>query len=251
MDDSAGLPTPRDDWALFLDVDGTIVGIAETPAAVTVDAEIIAILHGLMRRFGGAVALVSGRPLAELDRLFAPLRLPAGGLHGHERRSATGTTVRSPVQDSILAAARESLMSVEQKFSGVLLEDKGASLALHYRQAPEREAEVLEAARDTVAQSAGGLILLVGKKVAELRQPGPSKGDVIAQFMTEAPFQGRVPVFIGDDVTDEHGFRAVNAMGGHSIRIGAAGVGAARHCLKDVAELRRWLRGLVEGEKNA
>ena len=250
MNGSQGLPRPRDDWAFFLDVDGTLVEIAARPSAVVVSCETISLLQDLARRLAGAVALVSGRTLADLDRLFAPLRLPAAGLHGLERRTASGSIVRTSVAVEALEGAREALHSLA-RLPGVLIEDKAASLAVHYRQAPDREAEVVTAVGDIADRSGGGLTLLRGKMVAELRPPGPDKGDVVAAFMMEAPFAGRVPVFIGDDVTDEDGFRAAERLGGFAIRIGAPGVGAARYCFDDVAELRRFLNEAAQGTAHA
>ncbi len=235
------IPKARNNWAFFLDVDGTLIDIAPTPDAATATQETIAILDHLAKRFSGAIALVSGRPIADLDRIFAPLHLAAAGIHGLERRSADGRLTRALVSGAAIAKARAALVGLEDRLPGILVEDKGETIAIHFRRAPHHEAAVAAAANDIVAQSGGGLIVLAGKMLAELRPPGPNKGNVVTDFMGEPPFAGRVPVFIGDDVTDEDGFVAVNRLGGHSIRIGADETGAAHHHLRDVDHLRNWL----------
>ncbi len=233
------LPIPRDDWALFLDVDGTLVEIAETPEGVTPDRRLPGILSAVSQRLGGAVALISGRRIDTLDRFFAPLRLPAAGLHGLERRDAGGVLRRTPPLPAIRQAA-EAARDFAQTHPGVLLEDKGATVALHFRQAPESGPAATAFAEALVASHAE-TILQKGKMVVEIRPAGEDKGSVIATFMTETPFRDRIPVFIGDDVTDEAGFTMVNRLKGHSIRIGDGAKTAARHRLPAVAALIAWL----------
>jgi trehalose 6-phosphate phosphatase len=238
-------PPWRDDWALFLDVDGTIVEIAATPAAVHVPARLISILTAARERLGGAVALISGRDLVDLDRLFAPLRLPGAGAHGAERRSADGTVHVKPPSDT-LAPAEAFLVRFVAAHKGTLLERKRGSLALHYRNAPW-----LEPAARGVAAAAAAVVgpefhVQPGKKVLEIKAASVGKGCAIAELMEELPFAGRRPVFIGDDLTDEDGFEVVNALGGHSVAVGATRETRARWRLADEAHVLRWLEAQVK-----
>jgi trehalose 6-phosphate phosphatase len=233
--------------ALFLDVDGTLVEIEREPGAVHVPDRLCLILRDLQQATGGALALVSGRTLAQLDRLFAPLRLSAAGLHGLERRNLRTEVMRARPEPAIFAAARARLAAFADGHPGVLLEDKGLTLALHYRNAPAEQAAATETAEAAVAASDGALVLLQGKMVLELKPPGIDKGQAIEAFMGEPPFAGRRPVFAGDDVTDEAGFEVVNQLGGVTIRIGAdAGPTAARHGQPEVSAMQSWLQALLE-----
>ena len=240
------LPEPSDSWALFLDVDGTLLEIADRPDAVHVDPRLESILGGLADRFGGALALVSGRPLATLDRFFAPLKPIAAGLHGLERRDRAGAVHRAPIDRAGLDRARAEVRGFAARNAGLVVEDKGASVALHYRQAPESGPRCLRFAEDLARSLGAGFVLQRGKMVVEIRPRGPDKGDVVAAYCAEAPFAGRRPVFIGDDVTDEDAFGVVNAAGGHSVRVGPPAPTAARWRVASVAALRCWL-GAVSG----
>lgn len=241
---------PDASLALFLDVDGTLLDIAATPDAVVVSESLRTLLGELAQRLDGALALVSGRSIATLDTLFAPLHLAAAGIHGSERRDANGSIFRPDVDAARLTAARESLRSWSRQHAGTLLEDKGSALALHYRLAPEREAAALEAAERALDQLAGSHELQRGKFVFEIRPAGLSKGSAIAAFMERAPFQGRMPIFIGDDVTDEAGFAVVNAFGGLSIRVGPPAPTSATHRLADVEAVLVWLQSLANRESS-
>ncbi len=234
-------PIARPDWALFLDVDGTLVEIAAAPDAVRVPPELVALLGRLERGLGGALALVSGRTIETLDALFSPLRLAAAGNHGLERRPSGGRLFR-PAMSSAIAPVRAAMAAYAGAHDGVVLEDKHLSVALHFRAAPGAGGGAQALAEGLAADSDGGLFVQHGKMMVELRPPDGDKGSAIAEFMGEAPFAGRLPVFVGDDVTDEPGFIAVNAMGGHSIRVGANGRSSARHVLNDVSSLRSWLK---------
>jgi trehalose 6-phosphate phosphatase len=236
-----GLPEPAAEWALFLDVDGTLLDIAETPLAVVVPVEVVALLARLQGELAGAVALVSGRSLETLDRLFRPLHLPAAGQHGLERRDAFGAVTHHRLAVEALDRARRRLSGVEREIAGVLIEDKGNTLAVHYRLAPQSEAEVAQRVADAVHGAGSDLETITGKKVLEIRPRGAGKDQVIDAFMAESPFRGRTPVFVGDDRTDEDGFAAVNRLGGHSIRVGGEGASAARHRLESAASVRHWL----------
>jgi trehalose 6-phosphate phosphatase len=244
------LPAPPglrvDAIALFLDVDGTLVEIEREPGAVHVPERLCRILADLREAGGGALALVSGRSLEQLDRLFSPLCLNAAGLHGLERRNLATGVVRSEPDPAVFAPARARLDRFAREHVGVLLEDKGLTLALHYRKAPEVEGEAKALAQAVVSASDGALVLLEGKKVLELKPPGCDKGEAIAAFMDEPPFRGRQPVFAGDDVTDEAGFATINRLGGISIRIGAdLRPTAALYGHRDVSSMQDWLQGLL------
>ena len=241
-------PVPRGSrrWALFLDVDGTLLDIAETPPDVSVPKSVLGLLERLRQELDGALALVSGRSLDALDLLFRPLVLPAAGQHGLERRGADGTVVRGTPAGAALARVRMRLAGAEQAIPGCLVEDKGATVAVHFRRAPERELVVADRVDDAVQGLGDQLELVPGKKVLEIRPRGSGKHKVIEAFMAESPFHGRTPVFVGDDRTDEDGFMAVNRWGGHSIRVGADGPSAAVHRLADCAAVRAWLAQVAE-----
>lgn len=244
------LPQPGDRWAVFLDVDGTLVAIAETPEAVRVEPALRLLLERLAGANGGALALVSGRSLASIDAVFAPLRLPAAGLHGWERRRSDGTLAPAAEPTAILAPLRPVLLAFAAARAGLRVEDKGGSLALHYRLAPQYAAAVCQRARE-IAAAEPQLRLIEGRKVVEFVPRGSDKGAAIADFLAEPPFAGRMPVYAGDDTTDEDGFAAVNRLGGLSIKVAnpeARGGHAtqARHRLPSISALHAWLAALAE-----
>jgi trehalose 6-phosphate phosphatase len=249
--DELSLPRAQADWAYFLDVDGTLLEIAAAPEAVQVPPGLVRDLQRLQHATNGALALLSGRRIADLDRLFQPLKLAAAGVHGLERRRAD-EIVESATPVGAVAALRElqpSLAEFVAEHPGLRLEDKGVSLALHYRQAPEFESAVHNFAERIAAPYADHLRLLPGKMVIELKPHGADKGRAIAEFMAEPPFAGRRPVFIGDDVTDEDGFLAVNALGGLSLRVGDERPSAAHARLPSVESCRAWLAAPYAAER--
>ena len=225
---------------MFLDVDGTLLEFAHRPDAVEPGAE----LHGILRRLesalGGALALISGRAVDDLDRIFDPLRLPSGGQHGLERRDAAGVLHKVDIAHA-LDGIRAPLRNFADRHEGALLEDKGSALALHYRMAPAVEAEARTLVESLTADR-DELHYLAGKMVFEIKSRAVDKGVAIACFMAEAPFAGRVPVFLGDDVTDEDGFRFVNQTGGQSVRVGKSQDSAAQYALPDVGSVLDWLQ---------
>jgi trehalose 6-phosphate phosphatase len=249
---AVSLPSPprlhAAEIALFLDVDGTLLKIEREPGAVHVPARLCDILADLQSATSGALALVSGRSLDQLDRLFSPLRLSAAGLHGLERRNLVVGVQRATPDLSVLERARRRLAAFADANQGVLLEDKGLTLALHYRKAPAAADDAIAVAKQAVADSKGALALLRGKMVCELKPPGFDKGRALAAFMGEPPFAGRHPVFAGDDVTDEAGFATINGIGGVSIRIGNGSPTAARFGHEDVAAMQTWLFELLKVE---
>jgi trehalose 6-phosphate phosphatase len=240
------LPAPPllpPDVALFLDFDGTLVELASRPDAVVVEAELPPILHALARRLGGALALVTGRRLADVDALLAPARLPAAGQHGAELRPRPGEGTRTRTAGGIGIIAR----SLRERFghdARLLIEDKGAAVALHYRQAPERAPECVQALRE-LAQPWPALEVFTGKRVVEARARGADKGEAVRALAAEPPFARRVPVFVGDDRTDEDAFAAAHAAGGWSVKVGD-GPTLARYRCAGVREARAWLRASAQ-----
>jgi trehalose 6-phosphate phosphatase len=203
--------------ALFLDFDGTLVDIAPQPDAVVVPPALIHTLESLHRYLGGALALISGRPIEQIDEYLGPVKLPIAGVHGLERRNASGEVTLLPAHplDTVEQLARE----LARDHPRLRLEIKRGSIALHYRQAPQLESACLETMQRAVDQSPG-LTLLRGKMVIEAKPGGATKGAAIEAFMAEPPFAGRRPVFVGDDVTDEVGFATVQRMQGLGVKVG-------------------------------
>jgi len=236
----APLPTYAPGWALFLDVDGTLVELAEHPHAVYVEPLLIDQLGRLQRLAGGAVALVSGRSVSELDRLFSPLHLAIAGQHGAELRHANGKTDLERARIAATASARSALGALAARHPGLYFEDKGVALAVHYRRVPQLESMVEQAVGDVARRSSGEFVVQNGKMVRELVPHGKNKGGAIAQLMREPPFAGRTPVFLGDDVTDEDGFKLVRRLSGHAIKVGE-GTSVAPHRVASVQRVRSWL----------
>ena len=237
------LPQPRTDWAVFLDFDGSIVEIAETPESVVVEPRLKSLLVELESALDGALAIVSGRTINALDTMIGTHRFAAAGLHGLERRSAGGRIQRASAAPMPLDAVRDALAGFVRNHPGLALEDKGVTLALHYRGAQQKA----DACRSAAANAVNGTAfeILPGKMVLEIKPPGIDKGDAIEAFLAEPPFRGRVPVFCGDDLTDEKGFVAVNARDGISIRVGITDKTAARFQVESVAALRLWLEEIA------
>jgi trehalose 6-phosphate phosphatase len=235
-----GLPTPDPSWAYFLDVDGTLLDLAPSPSEVRVGAETRDLLHKLHGATGGAVALISGRSIDDIDRLFPGAALPLAGQHGLERRDAFGALTTHEVRADALAHARARLTAIATRYPELLLEDKGLSLALHYRAAPQLEERMHAALRAIEAELGAEYVVQPGKLVVELKPAGSDKGVAIGEFMTEVPFRDRTPVFVGDDATDEQGFAMVNELGGHSVKVGD-GATVARWRLPTVRAVEQWL----------
>jgi len=247
---SSQLPPPRRDWALFLDFDGTLVSLVAHPDDVRVSPRLKALLGELDKTFGGAVAVVSGRPLDQLERLLAPVSLPMAGVHGLEWRDADGTRHTAVDQPAQLASCRDALAAFVEAHPGLHYEDKGGSLTLHYRGAREL-AEACREFFEAQHRALGDTFELIpGKCVLELRPSGHHKGTAVERLLDETPaFQDRTPVFVGDDVTDEDAFRIVNARGGHSIRVGSQDETAATCYLGSVQEVLTWLESLTRQDR--
>lgn len=242
-------PPPLErDAALFIDVDGTLIEIAARPELVQVPSRLPPLIERLTQQRGGALALVSGRRIADLDGLFEPWRGAAAGAHGAERRRADGSRAEpadSPADRqaaAALARLRPTLRQFAQGVPGLLLEDKGWTLALHYRLAPHKGEAVAALVGHLIEQESDRLRLIAGKMVFELQPRHLGKSGAIAAFMAESPFRDRAPVFLGDDTTDEDGFVEVNCRGGVSIRVGPSSPAtAAAYRLPSVAAVHRWL----------
>jgi len=230
-------PLPDHGSALFFDFDGTLTDIAEHPDAVTVMPGVTQRLAALARVLGGAVAVVSGRPAAEIDHWLQPLRLPVAGVHGAERRGPDGFLRRIATPD--LTPARALVEEFARRHPALLLELKPGALALHYRQADALEDECLAIMTEALKR-VEGMTLLCGKKVVELKPRRASKGQAVRAFMDERPFRSRRPWVFGDDVTDEVAFETVLGLGGVAVKVGA-GETLAPYRLADPAGLQAWL----------
>jgi trehalose 6-phosphate phosphatase len=236
--------------AFFLDIDGTLVEFADRPSQVSIGEELRRMLEALRDAAGGALALISGRSVADMDRLLSPSRFCVAGQHGAERRDAAGMVHRHGLQLSRLRDASERLSRVAERYPALVLEDKGMTLALHYRLGPELGPKVRELIERFARDLGEEFEVQEGKMVFEIKPSGRDKGTAIADYMKEEPFREGLPVFIGDDHTDEYGFRIVNRLGGYSIKVGK-GPTAARWRLRDAAAVRMWLARFVESSKPA
>ncbi|MGC2776541.1 MAG: trehalose-phosphatase [Bradyrhizobium sp.] len=234
------------DFAILLDIDGTLLDFAATPREVWVPPSLRRTLSALWEGSGGAVALVSGRSLDDLDLIFAPLQLPAIGGPGAEFRPFLGADPqrdRTPALDKIL---KRKLAAVAELGPGILLEDKGYSLALHYRLAPEKGPAVHAAVMEICAKLPPGTVeILPGKAVVEVKQVGFTKATAVVELMALPPFAGRRPVFVGDDTTDEPVFEVLPAFGGIGFSVGRR-VEAADGCFDQPKDVRAWLDGILQ-----
>jgi trehalose 6-phosphate phosphatase len=237
------LPPPSLEWCVFLDVDGTLIELTDSPLETFADLELKTLLSHVAERLGGAVALVSGRSIHYLDALFAPLRLPAAGLHGVERRKASGAVRGASFVDTQLTQAREAVNALVEAHPGTSIEDKGRTIAVHFRLAPEREAVVRHSLAAIAKPLGSNYHIQEGNMVLEIKPRGFTKATAIKAFMREPPFSGRKPVFVGDDLTDQDGFRMVEDQGGISIAVGERVHGQFR--LENTSAVRSWLRGIA------
>lgn len=232
-------PPPGSDWALFLDIDGTLLDIAETPDQVLVPPALRANLDIVAGELGGALALVSGRPVSDIDRLFDPLRLPASGQHGGEWRpqpqQATEVIAGQTVPQHLRHVADDLLLL----HPGIVVEQKSHAIAVHYRHAPDLGAELGRRLAEAMA-GIEGLQLLSGRSVWEVKDSSQSKGTAVQRFMAQPGFAGRMPVFVGDDTTDLDGFLAVEALGGLALPVGPL-VRAGKPGFAGPDAVRSWL----------
>lgn len=239
VDEQAAAPTLNlSGDSLFLDLDGTLAPLAPRPQDVTADAHRNRLLAGLAKRMDGRLAVVSGRTIDDVDRILSGAVQAVAGVHGLTRRTGSGLLIADPPHPG-LTRAGEAFRTLAATDPGLLVEDKTASIALHFRGAPGRRDAALALADCLAAET--GLAVQHGAAVVELRTPGPDKGDAVAAFLAESPFTGTRPVFVGDDVTDEDAFRFVERVGGMGVLVGPARETAATHRLADVAAVLAWL----------
>src|SRR5947199_7200182 len=235
--------------AILLDIDGTLLDLMPTPREVWVPPGLSKTLNHLLQRTSGALALVSGRSLNDIDLIFAPAEYPAVGGHGAEMRlSGEGEAVaaHAPPLDKEL---KRRLAAIAKLSPGILLEDKGYSLALHYRLAPQAERAIYEAVSLIRAELPNAPIeVLPGKSVCEIKHSGFTKATGVRELMTHEPFKGRRPVFIGDDVTDETVFAIMPDFGGQAFSVGRRAHGVAGH-FDEPRDVREWLAHLLDDEK--
>lgn len=240
------LPEIRDAvrYALFFDFDGTLADIAERPDEVQVSEDTRATLDALRAALAGAVAIISGREIASVDHFLLPVQLAISGVHGLTRRDAEGRLYAPHLDNGGIQEVEDRLAPFVAANSGLLLERKRGAVALHYRQRPELEAASHGAMREAIGEK-NGFRLRPGKMVIEALAHESNKGAAIESFLAEPPFIGRVPIFAGDDVTDEDGFALVNSRQGISIKVGV-GDTLAQYRARDTQELLSWLRKLLE-----
>ena len=232
---------PKRSWALFLDLDGTLLDLAETPDKISRPDGLVEDLTIAAGKLDGALAIVTGRPIAVLDGLLQPLKLAAAGQHGAELRlSPAEAAFRLPTAP-IGGALRSAVLQAASAYPGVEVEDKGQTLALHYRAAPLAGEPLRRQLAGILAESGSGLDLGLGKMVMELRDPRYNKGTAVEAFMGEPGFAGRLPIFIGDDETDKDGFAAAERLGGLALR-----VGGERAAFGGPADVRVWLSDLPD-----
>lgn len=237
--ETLALTFPFGTHAILLDIDGTILDLAPTPAGVLVPSALQGALTTLWKWTGGALALVSGRPLRDIDKIFAPLELPAIGSHGAELRvdAASKQVIRPiPLLEERIRRQLAALIS-----GGIIAEDKGHSIALHYRAVPEREGALRSAVARILSQVPNGKYeVLPGKCVIEVKTTGFNKGTAVLELMEMGPFAGRKPLFVGDDITDDSVFAILPELAGIGFSVGRSAEGATG-VFESPAAVREWL----------
>jgi trehalose 6-phosphate phosphatase len=251
------VPVPRSlvphlsETAILLDIDGTLVDLAPTPREVWVAPGLAKTLNRLLKRTSGALALVSGRSLNDIDLIFAPEQFPAVGGHGAEMRLSTDSEAVASHAPPMDRELKLRLAAIAKLSPGILLEDKGYSLALHYRLAPHAEKAIYEAVSLIRADLPNAPIeVLPGKCVCEIKHSGFNKATGVRELMTHEPFKGRYPIFIGDDVTDEAVFGIMPDLGGLAFSVGRRAQGVAGH-FDEPRDVREWLAHLLDDEAAA
>lgn len=220
--------------ALFLDVDGTLLEIAASPELVVVPPSLPGLLAHLHDQLGGALAIVSGRPLAEIDRLLAPFASSAAGEHGVAVRYDDGTLEEAPAGMAVPESWREALQAAADRWPGVQMEPKPHGVTMHYRLAPDHANDVWRLVRALVSEDHPHFRLLPAREAVEISLRGRSKGSAVERLMGQAMFQGRRPIYIGDDFTDEAGMSMARDLGGVGLRVAESFSG-------DPAQVRSWL----------
>lgn len=233
------IPAPESQWALFLDVDGTLLDLAPDPDSVKIPAGLVDLLAKLSQRLNGALALISGRRVEALDKLFKPLRLPCVGLHGFEWRNSAGRESRLSIDDSALQIMRTAAARLSDKFPGVLMEDKGLSIAFHFRN-DRQHAAALRKEIDAIARNTC-FFVQDGIDVYEICPFGADKGDGLSRLMRDRAFRYRLPIFIGDDITDEKALAAAQKFTGMGIQVGSIASTHSRFLLSNPGAVLQWL----------
>lgn len=239
-----GLPPWPSRPAVFLDFDGTLVEIVSHPSLSEASPRLRRLLERLPEACGGALAIISGRRIEDVDRILAPHRFPAAGVHGLEHRGIDGV-IRSPEPDESIALLRRRVDPFLALHEGVWIEDKTTAFAVHYRSRPDLAGEIHAFVQRLQSEIPPDVEILHGNHVFEIKPATSDKGRAIERFMTGPPFAGRTPVFIGDDVTDEAGFRSLKALGGVTVKVGAAPT-LAQWRLAGVSDVLGWLEQLLE-----
>lgn len=246
LDDLQRPPPPAlaDDDALFLDVDGTLLEFADHPDKVAPDPSLLALLDSVQQRLGGALALLSGRPVSQLQAMFASLRLPMAGLHGAQLLTSVDAELAETDTAAWLHTLHQRAMQLAHAHPGVMIENKGQALALHWRNAPDAGAAVVAFANAQLPELRD-VRLQPGNHVIEFVGSGHDKGRALQQLMQQPLFQGRRPLFIGDDLTDEHGFRAAQQLKGIGVLVGQRNESVAVAALPDITAVHAWLRAAI------
>ncbi|MHC1548724.1 trehalose-phosphatase [Phyllobacterium sp. K27] len=240
------LPNNLHNWALFLDIDGTLVDLASTPTGISIPEELPGQLLSLFTQLDGAMALVTGRSIESVDAMFAPFQFPVAGMHGSEVRDGSGNLGRKLIDRLALDQARQELEKLTSRWPQTIIEDKGLAIAMHYRLVPEAERAVQATMSEVHSKLGDGWKLQSGKMVVELLPSGTDKGSAVADFMAMAPFKGRKPLAIGDDLTDETMFRFVNGASGCSVRVGEPLFQSdAQYKVHSAHDVRRWIAAVV------
>lgn len=240
------LPSADEAWALFIDIDGTLVELAAHPSMIRIDAYTRRMLERLQPLLGGALAVLSGRCLVDVDRLLMPLVLPAGALHGLERRERSGTKTLAGPPPEVAAAIGRACAEGIADMKGAWIEEKsGIGFALHFRTAPRQGPAVRRLAQEVAAASSGLYMVQLGDCVAELKPVGIDKGTALRALLETGPFQGRRPIMVGDDLTDESAFEAARQSGGLGIIVGARRPTRASHALASPRTVLEWLGALI------
>jgi trehalose 6-phosphate phosphatase len=233
-----------DHCAVFLDFDGTLMNFERRPDQVSVDGCLLYLLDDLYVATAGATALISGRSIEDLDSMLAPLHLPIAGIHGAQRRRADGSLEKCTIPATVVWQTRMSLRMRLRRYEGLFVEDKGSAFAVHYRGAVSLSLPRLRADLEELAAASRDVFeVMEGAEVFELRPRSCDKGTALESFMNEAPFEGRFPIFIGDDQTDRAGFEAVSRANGLAIAVGPRV--SAPWWLADPAAVRAWLRACL------
>jgi len=238
------LPIPDGIFALFLDIDGTLAPIAESPAMAAIPHETIDVLQQLYHRMDGAVAFISGRNVEDIDRMLKPHIFPAAGQHGLEIRIQQPPSQLCADEHKLMKKLSDEVAAFNATYPELLFESKGLSIAVHYRNLPQLENIVNECLEKLAERYAPDVLFQTGKMVSEIRLRVTDKGQAIQQILQSPPFKGRLPVFAGDDTTDEDGFKAINALKGISIKVGEGKTNAA-YRVHNPGQIHDWLKDIL------